>query len=282
MAAIHHFQHRAMATHFEVRLADVDAAYAAQAAQASFDRIDDLESRLSRFRPASEVRRIATLRPGEAMRLTPAVFACLETAKRMEEATGGAFSPTAVMGVHSPYPQWSLLQGELSIRCDGGRIEFDLGAIGKGFALDQVALLLREWECPSFLLVAGGSSIVAGDAPQSLDGWSCGLGDASTAHRLLLSGASLSGSGLAVQGSHIVDPRTGTPAARTARAWALCDTGAESDALSTAAMVLETPELDDVVAATPSWLVLLEQDSGIRMVGKRGAPQTGQPGPAFI
>ena len=40
MAEIHPFNHRAMATHFEVRIADQEKTYAAQAAQASFDLLD--------------------------------------------------------------------------------------------------------------------------------------------------------------------------------------------------------------------------------------------------
>jgi thiamine biosynthesis lipoprotein len=255
-----------------VRLADVDTTYAGQAAQASFDRIDDLESCLSRFRPGSEVRRIAALQPGEAMRLSPAVFACLELAERMEEATGGAFSATAAAGTRTAPPQWSLVRGELSVRCDAGRIELDLGAIGKGFALDQVAELLREWECPSFLLVAGGSSIVSGDAPPFLEGWSCGLGDDNSPYRLSLANCSLSGSGVGVKGGHILDPRTGSPAPRQTRAWALCDTGAESDALSTAAMVLDFAELTGAVARNPQWLALLEEDGGVRTIGRRPMP----------
>jgi hypothetical protein len=50
MGDIHQFNHRAMATHFEARIADEDKAYAAQAAQAAFGLADELEKQLSRFR----------------------------------------------------------------------------------------------------------------------------------------------------------------------------------------------------------------------------------------
>ena len=58
MAEIHHFNHAAMATHFQVRIADDERTYAAQAAQAAFDLVDSLESRLSRFRIDSDIARI--------------------------------------------------------------------------------------------------------------------------------------------------------------------------------------------------------------------------------
>jgi thiamine biosynthesis lipoprotein len=191
----------------------------------------------------------------------------------MESATRGAFSATAAaLKTQASLPQWSLLPEELSIRCESGRLEFDLGAIGKGFALDRMAELLHGWDCPSFLLIAGGSSILAGDAPMHGAGWSCGLGDDNAPQRFFLTQSSLSGSGLAVKGSHILDPRTGQPALRQNRAWALTDTATESDALSTACMVLGGPELEQVLAQDQSWLVFLETDRTVRPMGSRPLP----------
>ena len=273
MADIHQFNHRAMATYFEARIADVESAYAAQAAQAAFDLLDKLESHLSRFRVNSDIAQIAQLPAGEKMRLSVPAFACLEIAKRMEQATRSGFSATAAaLQTQSCMPQWSLLPDELSIRCEIGRLEFDLGAVGKGFALDRMAELLQSWDCPAFLLVAGGSSILAGDAPQDSVGWSCGLGEDNAPQRFFLTHASLSGSGLAVKGSHILDPRTGQPAPRQNRTWALTNTAAESDALSTACMVLSEPDLEEVLAQDPSWLVFLETDQSARPVGSRALP----------
>ena len=274
MADIHQFNHRAMATYFEVRIADEERTYAAQAAQAAIDLLDKLESHLSRFRANSDMAQIAQLAPGEKMRLSEPAFACLEIAKKMELATHGAFSATAAaLQTQTSLPKWNLLPEELSIHCQSGRLEFDLGAIGKGFALDRMAQLLLAWECPSFLLVAGGSSILAGDAPKDAAGWSCGLGDDNAPQRFFLTHASLSGSGLAVKGSHILDPRTGQSALRQNRAWALTNTAAESDALSTACMVLNEPELEEVLAQDRSWLVFLETDRTARLRGSRVPPR---------
>lgn len=273
MSEIHVFNHTAMATQFQVRVAGDERTYAAQAAQAAFAVADDLESRLSRFRANSEISRIAQLAPGEKLRLSEPVLACLETAKKMEMATRGAFSVTAATLKTQPSPpQWTLLKEQFSIRCDGGKLEFDLGAIGKGFALDRMAELLREWDCPAFLLVAGGSSILAGDAPPGTPGWSCGLGDNISAERYWLKNGSLSGSGLAVKGRHIFDPRTSGPALRQNRAWALTATAAESDALSTAAMVLSETEIAEVMASQTDWLVFLQEENTVRSFGSRALP----------
>ena len=246
MAEVHTFRHHAMATYFEVRVVHEERGYAAQLAQAAFDLVDGLESQLSRFRTNSEVARMASLGPGEAMRLSEPVYACLEIADRMERATGGAFSATPV-AVPVQLARWTLLRRESAIRCDGGVLQMDLGAIGKGFALDRVAELLRTWDCGAFLVVAGGSSIVAGEPPPGAAGWTCGVGEGEARRELGLTRAALSGSGLAVKGNHIVDPRTGQAALRQERAWAVADSGAESDALSTACMVLCDTEIEEVL-----------------------------------
>jgi thiamine biosynthesis lipoprotein len=273
MSGIHVFNHHAMATQFQVRIAGGEKTYAAQTAQAAFALTDELESHLSRFRANSDIAQIAQLAPGEKLRLSEPVFACLETAKKMELATRGAFSVTAAaLQTQRVPPLWTLL-APCSIRCERGRLQFDLGAIGKGFALDRMAEVLREWSCPAFLLVAGGSSILAGDAPAGTAGWSCGLGDDNSPRRYWLQNVSLSGSGLAVKGKHILDPRTGQPAPRQNRAWALCDTAAESDALSTACMVLDQTEIASRLAAEKSWLVFLEDGGTVRHFGERSLPQ---------
>jgi len=273
MSDIHVFNHHAMATHFQVRIAGEEKTYAAQTAQEAFALTDRLESLLSRFRAHSDLSPLAQLAPGETLRVSEPVFACLAIAKKMEAATRGAFSATAAALQTQPSPpQWTLLRENSSVRCIAGKLEFDLGAIGKGFALDRMAVILREWSCPAFLLVAGGSSILAGDAPAGSDGWSCGLGDDHSPIRYRLTNASLSGSGLAVKGKHILDPRTGQPARRQNRAWALCNTGAESDALSTACMVLDEAEIPGTVATDDSWLVFLQTENEIRHFGKRPLP----------
>jgi FAD:protein FMN transferase len=273
MPDIQQLNHAAMATHFQVRIVHDEKRYAAQAAQAAFDLLDSLESCLSRFRSDSDIARAAHLSSGEKMRLSEPAFACLQIAQRMEQATSRAFCPTpAALQGQASFPEWELLPDEHSIRCLNGRLEFDLGAIGKGFALDRMAELLRHWDCIIFLLVAGGSSILAGAAPPGSPGWSCGLGEENASQRFHLMDASLSGSGLAVKGAHILDPRTVRPALRQLRAWVLADSAAESDALSTACMVLSEPELEEILDQNPSWLAFLDTGQRARPVGRRMLP----------
>jgi len=270
---IHIFRHEAMATEFQVRIADQEKTYAEQAAEATFTLLDKLEARLSKFRPDSDIAQLALLLPGKTLRLTEPTLACLLLAQKMEAATGGAFSvAAAALKTQRALPQCVLLPEQSSARCVAGRLEFDLGAIGKGFALDRMAKLLADWDCPAHLLVAGGSSILAGAAPVGLPGWSCGLGEDNSPQRFWLTHGTVGGSGLAVKGEHILDPRTGQPAPRQRRAWALAETAAESDALSTACMVLEEAEIGEVLVPHPDWLVILDEPAGLKYLGQRPVP----------
>jgi thiamine biosynthesis lipoprotein len=274
-AEIHLFDHHAMATHFQVRIAGQDAEYAGQAARAALDVADGLEELLSRFRETSEVSQIARLEPGQRLRLSEPVFACLAIAREMEAATRGAFSVTAAARQTQPtMPRWSLDRATLSIGCEEGRLDLDLGAIGKGFALDRMAEELAEWDCPAYLLIAGGSSILAGEPPSGMPGWDSGVGDETASRRYWLAHGSLSGSGIAVKGLHILDPRTGKPATQRPRAWVFAPSAAESDALSTACMVLTEPEIAEIMTGRPDWLALWHEGGDWRSYGDRIPPET--------
>ncbi len=122
MSEIHIFNHRAMATHFQVRIAGEEKTYAGSTAQAAFELLNKMESQLSRFRVSSDISQIKELKPGEKLRVNEPVFACLEIAKKMELATRSAFSITAAaLQSQTVPPQWTLLREQLSIRCDSGK-----------------------------------------------------------------------------------------------------------------------------------------------------------------
>ncbi|MEO8108244.1 MAG: FAD:protein FMN transferase [Actinomycetes bacterium] len=99
----------------------------------------------------------------------------------------------------------------------------DLGGIGKGWCVDAAAALLAA-EVPSFLVNAGGDLAVWGDGPDG-DGWTAAVEDPSDPTRTLAvlqmwaSSCATSSTGRRhwVQNGepqhHLIDPRTGRPAA---------------------------------------------------------------------
>ena len=268
----HRFSCHAMATTFDVFInhEDADATYAAQAAQAVFQEISRLEDELSRFRPSSDIYRLGQLQAGESLLVGMAAWDCLSLAKAMHEETQGAFDIT----IGPLMELWITPGGEprqvrketleqarqiigserFDLDSDSMRVTvhasgmiFDLGALGKGYALDQAADLLQDWKIANFVLNAGDSTILAIGAPSGQPAWGITLGGG--ARRLQLSNRAVSGSGFAVKGAHIMNPRLFAPVPlRNRRTYALAPTAALSDALSTAFMVMEKAEIDALCA----------------------------------
>lgn len=279
---MHCFEEHAMATSFQVIIAqeDVDAAYAAQAAEAVFAEIRRLEDELSRFRPMSEISRLSRLKAGESLSVTLAAWDCLSLAKAVHEETGGAFDITVgpLMhlwrdehgNLHDPGPEaleraraavgagfFDLDEDGLRVTVRADHMVFDLGGVGKGYALDQAAVLLAEWSIQSAFLNAGDSTLLALGSPPDAEGWEVTLADG--ARSLSLRDRALSGSGFMVKGAHIMDPRSLRPLPVSARrGYALAPAAALSDALSTAFMILEPEEIQRLCARHPGveWLEL--------------------------
>lgn len=298
------FGHEAMATRFEAVIAGAGRDHARQAASAAFAEIDRLEANLSRFVENSDVSQINREAGREVVRIGIETFECLRLAKRMAKETGGAFDVTvgALMAcwrsddgtLRRPTPPefaeartrtgsdlLELDDTAITARLKLASARIDLGAIGKGFALDEAAAVLREWGIETALIHGGASTVLAFGAPEGQGGWPVGVGigagDVATeekegareARRVELRDKALSASGTAVKGRHIIDPRTGRPVGGAAgqpvgavarpgdgadgangalRAWALAPSGAVADALSTAFLVMTTTEVESYCA----------------------------------
>jgi len=145
--------------------------------------------------------------------------------------------------------------------------QIDLGSIGKGYALDQAAAVLRAHGISHALLDAGGSSLVAMGAPPGQTGWLVHLRDPSNQVNpvVMLSDNSVSTSEqtppslLSPEAAgHIIDPDNGAPLRTTYAVSAVAATGTASDALSTT-MLLLGPErgkqlVKDLLGVAAVWV----------------------------
>lgn len=281
MTKVHRFGHEAMATVFEVFIAGKDATYAGQAARAAFDEIDRIERLFSRFDPSSELSRISRLRPGESLPVGIETVHILGLSSFVQLETGGAFEPNfraaAARAARGRPATLRPISSLLRVEHTGGgfgivrerrgavapALDLDLGAVGKGFALDCARIVLKDWGVENLLLHAGTSTALGtGPGPGRGKGWPVGAGGAAgTAAgpgRVLLRNEALSGSGTEAKGEHVVDPRTGRPARGHAAAWARHASAAAADALSTAFMVMTSAEVAGFCARHPEVWALVK------------------------
>ena len=258
----HRFSHSAMATIFEIYIHHSDPVYAEQAAGAAFETLDRLDQELSRFIEGSDVSRITHLLPNQSIIIGLDAFRCLQISLAVFNETFGAFDISFGTSFHhrtAPLPDYpdrtsaragmhSLEFDKLNhaVKINDGPMQIDLGGIGKGYALDQMAAVLREWEMEKALIHGGWSTALALQAPPGMAGWPITISEPEPEGQILnrydLQNHAFSGSGIQ-KGYHIIDPRTSQPVKKRRAAWAGADTGARADALSTAFMVMTFEEI---------------------------------------
>jgi len=160
-----------------------------------------------------------------------------------------------------------------------GRVVVDLGGIGKGFALDRVVETLTDWSIDNALIHGGtstalvvGSGGSAGGCGAGVAGWALGVGadwgPAAGIEKVVLRSGALSGSGVELQGEHIIDPRTGRPALTHVGAWAICPSAARADALSTAFVVMATDQVEAYCDAHDDTAALVVPRPGLHLAGE--------------
>ncbi len=245
------FHHEAMATDFAIVVAGQSADYARQAAAAAWRELDRLESELSRYVESSDIARANRLARGDTLAIGDDALQCLLVAAEVCVATHRAFDAAYASERIGGSPPFTLDPDAHTLTSHATRLHLDLGAVGKGYALDRLAALLQDWEIPAALLQSGGSTALALAAPPGETGWPVGIGESTTQRTLALAHTALSGSGIAVKGEHLVNPRAQSTASRTSRVWALAPTAALSDALSTAFFVMPDDEIAAFCTAHP-------------------------------
>ena len=262
-----------MGSEFRIACYAPDRSTAAGAITAAFDEVRRVDAFLSHYRPESELSRINA----EAARGEVAVSAemadLLASCLRYSTATDGAFDITvgALVNAWGFYKgsgkmpsAWALWRarrnsGYRHLHLDPvrGTVRFlrvgmllDPGGIGKGYAVDRAVEALREYGIERALVSSGTSSIYAlGEPPDGTGGWTLDLrgpdGTGSAVATVKLSNEALSTSGSyekffeagGRRYGHILDPRTGRPAAGVAAVSVIAPRTIDTEAWATALFV---------------------------------------------
>jgi len=235
--------------------------------------VHELEAQLSVYREDSTVSRINHLAAKGPQTLEPDLFDLLARCVGYWQQTDGAFD-VAVRALILLWKQCReagriptddelaaarevtgsqhlmLDATSSSIGFDRAGAGLDLGAIGKGYAVDRAANVLTAAGMTDFVVHGGFSSVLACGDHAGQGGWPIGLKNPLfTEERyatLLLKDRALATSGSNIQYfryqgrryGHLLDPRTGWPAEALLSVSVIAPTAAEADALSTAFYVM--------------------------------------------
>ena len=258
----------AMATRFELVLHGGNAGRLRAAGEEALAEVDRLEARLSLYRPSSEIAQVNAQAARRPVRVSPPVFRLLQHAQRLQRETGGMFDIAAAPLVRC----WGFM--------DGGRrvpgadeiaqgVMIDLGAIGKGFAIDRAADILREAGLTSALLHGGTSTVYGLGHPPDAAGWKVAIIEAPDAPRLgaavVLRDSALSVSAVWARSfeaagrtyGHVIDPRTGHPVNHAILAAVGLPSATETDAFSTALLVAGLEGRDAIARLRPDMRALV-------------------------
>lgn len=260
--------------------------------------LEEINAKMSTWREDSELSRFNRAGGGEPFALSPDTAEVFRIALRVSEETGGAFDITvgplvnawgfgpeaftqppsgerlAELRAHVGFDKlrWA---GEASIVKADSAVYCDLSAVAKGYAVDQVALLLEAEGFKDYMVEVGGELRAAGKNGKGKT-WRIGIErpDPESAgmvqHILPLDGLGLATSGdyrnfREYEGkrfSHTIDPRTGKPVEHgLASASVLHASCARADAYATALMVLG-PEAAEAKAKALGLSVLLVEHAG--------------------
>lgn len=181
--------------------------------------------------------------------------------------------------------QFSLCSHESTIKFNSANLLLNLGGIGKGHALDRVTELFSQQGLENYIVHGGQSSVFAsGNAtetgtnplppnteskPASQLGWTVGITHPTLPGQrfaeVYLYNQALGTSGSARQGfyhqgkkyGHIIDPRTGWPAASYLSTTVISKSAAISDALATAFFVMPLESIQSYCDRNPEVSAIL-------------------------
>ncbi len=246
---------------------------AAAAMEKAFERIAEIENTVSSWRPGSEISRLNDAAGGDWVKISEETFEILEKALEYSRTSDGAFDVTVgpliklwkSAGLEGRLPEEAELRDAIAItgydkllldgtgpaaRLTVKGMSVDLGAIAKGYAVDQALATLRTCGITCALVDAGGDVGVMGGRPEG-GRWALGIQHPIEEGKLLEQVIEMTDGAVATSGnyrryvmiggkrySHITDPRTGRPTHAVPSVTIIAQDATTADGVATTVSVL--------------------------------------------
>ena len=275
-----------MGTIFRIEMYAPSSAEASRAAEAAFDRAEQLEQIMSDYRADSELSHL--MRDGHAapFPVSSDLYNVLAKSLWTSNLSRGSFDvsiaplvdlwriarkdkrlpdPAEIAKAKALVDYRNIVLDPVhhTVFLKRAGMKLDLGAIGKGYAADQMLAVLQSQGIRRALIVAGGE-VVTGEPPPGSSGWKVRIdtadSDAGAAPcALLLSGRAVSTSGdehqfLGVNGhrySHVINPLTGWALEGSSSTTVIAGDSTTADALATAFSIMPVADGIRVAQSIP-------------------------------
>lgn len=261
-----------MGSRFQITAVHSDAKAGQDAVDAAYAEIERIEAIISEWRPASEVSEINRKAGVDAVAVSPELFNLIRRSLKVSALTGGAFDitfntvgrlwnfkshasplpdPQAIRSAMADigYRHVILDEAKHTVFLDRKGTQIGFGAIGKGYAANRAAFVLKERGVTGGIVNASGDLVIFG-RQENGNPWRVGIANPldrskvfayleATEQAIVTSGDYENY--IEVNGKrygHIIDPRTGYPAPELRSVTIVCPDGELADALATGVTVL--------------------------------------------
>lgn len=297
-----HSQKYAMGTVFEIVTYDRANRRATAAIDEAFHEIERLDDVMSNYKPRSELSRLNRNAHFHPQTVSRDLYRVIEQSLEYSRLSAGEFD----ISVGPLVDLWKAQQrGEQAVTPDAenkarecvgfksihllppNQVEFrspclriDVGGIGKGYAVDRAAEILRSQGIHNALINAGGSTVYAMGTPPEQSGWTIELRDPSgtVRPRVVLKDSSVSTSEQTPpallserSGGHIVDPQNGAPSKNSGAVSVVARTATASDALSTTLLLIAPGPGKALISALPGTAAVWISPEGRADTASNGA-----------
>lgn len=280
MVSVHHHEFRAMACACEISVGvhgPQDQAWAKQRIHSAVAEIRRIEAKYSRYQAQSVVSQINDAAGHHPIELDPETQSLIDFADQMHAQSDGLFDITsgvyrqiwdfqkaicptsAQIDAVRPLVGWAQVQREdAHLFLPRAGMQIDFGGLGKEYAADRAALVLRQLGVQHALVNLGGDIASVGPKPDGQP-WTAGIRHPRDLGQIIAT-LQLHGQALATSGDyeryfehagqrycHIIDPRSGWPVQRFRSVSVVAPSCLLAGAVCTTIMLKQTE-------ATPEWL----------------------------